>query len=282
MERMNGFQIELSSNGANGRAHLSRTAAPAPDDLGNTVLRQAVQENLVSFPSQVPAFGKQFRPAFEQNIVLLYFVRGWTTDRIANRYGLGRQRIAQILTAWRIRAVKEGYVQPIESAHPLFPQVRWEQSTQVSEMPVRAPIVAKAVKMSSAPLQTPIAIALQVDEPSAPMTRGAQLRGLTLVEKLHAIMGVLDNQLRLCSEPLRGNLDSCEQLVARARTLCTSLEAQIEAPHFNEGGQTTAVISAAKELFRRFDAHVAERSCPPAKPLLGEAANGKQVAPQCP
>src|SRR5271156_1562731 len=104
---MNGIQIEFSSNGANGHAHLARTAAPAPDDLGNKVLRQAVQENLVSFPSQVPAFGGQFRPAFQQNIVLLYFVRGWTTDQIANRYGLGQQRIVQILTAWRIRATKE-------------------------------------------------------------------------------------------------------------------------------------------------------------------------------
>jgi transposase-like protein len=284
---MNGFQIEFSSNAANPHAHLSRTAAPTPDDLGNKVLRQAVQENLVSFPSQVPAFGKQFRAAFQQNIVLLYFVRGWTTDQIANRYGLGQQPIVQILTAWRIRATKEGYIQPIESAQPLFLQVRLEESTHVSEMPMRAPVVAKAVKMTSAP----IPIALQVDDHPSPITRSTELKGLTLVEKLHAIVGVLDNQLRLCSEPLRGNLDSCEQLLARARALCASLEDQIEAPqynvapqydeapNYNDGGRTTTVISAAKELFRRFQAQEAERSYPPSKPVLADGVNGKQMVP---
>jgi hypothetical protein len=260
MERLNGIQIEFS-NGANGHAHLSRPAAPAPDDLGNKVLRQAVKENLVSFPSQVPAFGKQFRPAFQQNVVLLYFVRGWTTDQIANRYGLGHQRIVQILTAWRIHAVKEGYIQPMESSRPLFLQVRSEQSTHVSEMPVRAPIVAKAVKMTPVPIPTPTPIArsLQLDEPSSGVTSSTQLRGLTLVEKLYAIMGVLDNQLRLCTDPSHGNLDSCEQLLGRAQELCASLEDQIEA-HCSDGERTTAVISAAKELFRRFQAGEAERS----------------------
>jgi hypothetical protein len=259
MERVNSIQIEFSGNGAKGHAPLSPTA-PAPDDLGNKVLRQAVQENLVSFPSQVPAFGKQFRPTFQRNVVLLYFVRGWATDQIANRYGLGQQRIVQILTAWRIQAVEKGYIQPIESSHPLFPPGRLERSTQVSEMPLRAPIVAKAVKTTPAPIPTPVAIAFEIDQPWSPMTKGAQLRGLTLVEKLHAIVGVLDNQLRLCSEPLRGDLDSCEQLLARAQALCASLEDQTEAHHCNDGGRTTAVISAAKELFRRFQAEGTERS----------------------
>jgi hypothetical protein len=274
---MNGIQFEFSRNVANRHAVLSGTAAPAPDDLGNKVLRQAVQENLVSFPSQVPAFGKQFKPAFQQNIVLLYFVRGWTTDQIANRYGLGQEPVVQILTAWRIRALKEGYIQPIESAHPLFLQVRLAQSTQISELPLRAPAVAKTVKM----IPPPIPIELQVDEPSSPMTSGMQLRGLTLVEKLHAIIGVLDNQLRLCSEPLRGNLDSCEQLLARAQALCASLEDQIEAPHYNDRGRTTAAVSAAKELFRRFQARSAER-CPPSQPVLGEGLKGQQMVPGCP
>jgi hypothetical protein len=270
---MNGIQFGFSRNVANRHAHLSGPAAPAPDDLGNKVLRQAVQENLVSFPSQVPAFGKQFKPAFQQNIVLLYFVRGWTADQIANRYGLGPERLVQILTAWRIRALKEGYIQPIDLAHPLFLQARLEQPAQVSEMPVRAPVVTKVVKM----IPTPMAIELQVDETSSPMRRGTQLKGLTLVEKLQAIMGVLDNQLRLCSEPLRGNLDSCEQLLARAQALCASLEDQIEASHYNDGGRTTAVISAAKELFRHFQ----ERTCPPSQPVPGEGLKGKQVVPGC-
>jgi hypothetical protein len=268
---MNGIQIDISSNGARGHNHLSRTTEPVPDDLGNKVLRQAVQENLVSFPSQVPAFGKQFRPAFQQNIVLLYFVRGWTNDQIATRYGLGQQRVVQILKAWRVRATKEGYIQPIESAQPLFLQVRLDQSTRVSEMPVRAPAVAKAA---------PVQVALEVDDP-APLTRATQLRGLTLVEKLHAIVAVLDNQLRLCSEPLRGNLDSCGQLLARAQALCASLEDPIESPHYNDGGRTTAVISAARDLFRRFQAQEANRSYRLSKLESGAGVNGKQVVPDC-
>ena len=87
-------------------------------DLENRVLRRAVQENLVSFPSQVPAFGKQSRPVLQQKVVVLYFVRGWKMEDIARRYGLGRQRMGQILTSWRIRAMKLGFVQPIEPAHP--------------------------------------------------------------------------------------------------------------------------------------------------------------------
>jgi hypothetical protein len=95
-------------------------------------------------------------------------------------------------------------------------------------------------------------------------------------------VGVLDNQLRLCSEPLRGNLDSCEQLLARAQALCASLEDPAEVPHYNDGGRTTAVISAAKELFRRFQAQAAERSCPASKPVSDDGVNGKQVIRCCP
>src|SRR5580658_1455284 len=120
-------------------------------DLENRILRQAVQENLVSFPSQVPVFGKQSRPDLQQKLVLLYFVRGWTMDDIAQRYGLGRQRMGQILTAWRMRAVKEGYIQAIEPAHPLFQRVRLEQTSQSTEMPVRAsPVTVRMPKTAPA------------------------------------------------------------------------------------------------------------------------------------
>ena len=271
---MNSIQIKFSSNGATGQAHLSRTAAPAPDDPGNKVLRQAVLENLVSFPSQVPSFGKQIRPALQQYIVLLYFVRGWPTDQIANRYGLGQARIVQILTTWRIRAINAGYIQPVEPAHPLFLQPPLEQSTQVSETRVRTPSVAKVVNMT----RRPIPAALQVDESSSSITKSTQLRGLTLVEKLHAVVGVLDNQLRFCSESSRGNLDSCEQLLARARTLCANLEDQIET--HDDGARKTAVISAAKELLRRFQGQGMEHSCATSNPVLGDGANGQQLIPR--
>ncbi len=112
---MNSVQIESSGIGANEQVLFSPAAALAPGDLENGALRQAVQENLVSFPSQVPVFGKQSRPELQQKIVLLYFVCGWTMQDIAKRYGLGRQRMGQILTAWRIRAVEGKYIQAIET-----------------------------------------------------------------------------------------------------------------------------------------------------------------------
>src|SRR5580658_1326745 len=98
MKRMSSVQIgslpiSTTEIGANGQRHFPRGAAPAPGDLENGVLRQAVQENLVSFPSQVPVFGRQARPELQPRIVVLYFVRGWTMDDIAKRCGLGRQRI---------------------------------------------------------------------------------------------------------------------------------------------------------------------------------------------
>jgi hypothetical protein len=87
----------------------------------------------------------------------------------------------------------------------------------------------------------------------------------------------LDNQLRLCSKPMNGNIDSCEQLLARAKALCARLEAKDEAIHSNEEQRITVVISAAKELFRRFQEHIVERSGNPSNPVFGGGGNNKQV-----
>jgi hypothetical protein len=245
--------FEFFGIGADERAGFSRTV-PAPGDLENRVLRQAVQENLVSFPSQVPGFGKQSRPDLRQKIVLLYFVFGWKMDDIAKRYGLGRQRTGQILTAWRIRAVKEGYIQAIEPEHPLFQRVRAEQTSESAEMPVQASSFAVAPQTDSAVL------AADVDEPPLAIPAATELGGSNLVEQLHAIVGILDNQLLLRSKPFNGNIDSCESLLAHAKTLCAFLEARVSATRTKEDGRTRAVISAAEELFRRFQNHAFEHS----------------------
>src|SRR5271165_4309300 len=147
---MNSVQIQPSRIGTTKQAHLPPSMAPAPLDLENKVLRQAVQENLVSFPSQVPVFEKRSRPDLQQKIVVLYFVLGWTMDDIAKRYGLGRQRMGQILTAWRIRAVKEGYVQAIEPEHPLLHRVVLEQIKQLAEH--AAGIADEASKITARPI----------------------------------------------------------------------------------------------------------------------------------
>jgi transposase-like protein len=225
---------------------------PVPGDLENRLLRQAVQENLVSFPSQVPVFGKQSRPDLQQRIVLLYLVGGWTMDDIARRYGLGRQRVGQILTAWRIRAVKDGYIQAIDPAHPQFERVRLEQSSQFAAMPERASLfVARAPQTGPA---VPASKAYEEPPPAIPNETG--LKASALAEQLDAIVAIVNNQLLLCSKPFNGNSASCEPLLACAKTLCSRLEAQISAARSSDDLCTRAVISAAKELFQRFQNHV--------------------------
>ncbi|MGD0130780.1 MAG: hypothetical protein ABSE57_01995 [Bryobacteraceae bacterium] len=79
-------------------------------------LRRRVRQNRVSFPSQVPAFAKHDRPDVQVKAVQLYFLFGWSCNRIAQRYGLLRQRVQQILSTWKRRAIEMGYIQEIPPA----------------------------------------------------------------------------------------------------------------------------------------------------------------------
>jgi hypothetical protein len=81
--------------------------------IGNTVLRAAIQCNLVSFPSQIPAFTKGGDE--QKRIVQLYFVRGWRTMAICARYSISKSTLRMLLSEWKIRAVAAGYIQNI---HP--------------------------------------------------------------------------------------------------------------------------------------------------------------------
>jgi hypothetical protein len=86
--------------------------------LGNRALQIAVRRNLVCFPSQVPVFGKKPRRDVQWRLAVLYFIRGWSTREIAERYGLTRERCGQIITDWRIRAVNMGYIQDVTPDTP--------------------------------------------------------------------------------------------------------------------------------------------------------------------
>jgi hypothetical protein len=76
-------------------------------------LRRRVRQNRVSFPSQVPTFAKHDRPDVQRQAVQLYFLFGWSCNRIAQRHGLLRQRVQQILSTWKLRAIQMGYIQEI-------------------------------------------------------------------------------------------------------------------------------------------------------------------------
>jgi hypothetical protein len=79
-------------------------------------LREAIRFNRISFPSQVPVFSKHDRADLQRRIVQLYFLFGWSCSRIGSRYSLRRQRVQQILSTWKRRAVQMGYLQSIPPA----------------------------------------------------------------------------------------------------------------------------------------------------------------------
>jgi len=81
---------------------------------GNAVLRRAIQENIVSFPSQIPVFSRQARPEMQWKAVLLYFVRGWAIGDIAAHFGVASHRISQSVNEWAMRALALGYIQVID------------------------------------------------------------------------------------------------------------------------------------------------------------------------
>lgn len=88
--------------------------------IGNSALRIAIQRNLVSFPSQIPAIVKRpedKRPEddTQQRIAHLYFARGWPVRDICARYSLSKAMVQRLVSEWRIRAVSAGYIQDI---HP--------------------------------------------------------------------------------------------------------------------------------------------------------------------
>ena len=82
---------------------------------GNSVLRRAIRSNIVTFPSQIPAFLKQPSADMQWRVVLLFFVRGWSSAEIARRFDIPRHRISEILNDWSIRALALGYVQVIDA-----------------------------------------------------------------------------------------------------------------------------------------------------------------------
>jgi hypothetical protein len=81
--------------------------------LENHEIQSAVQRNLVSFPSQAPVFPRQSRPEIQWKMAVLYFLRRWSLSDIARRYGLSRERAGQIVKAWRVLSVEQGYIQEI-------------------------------------------------------------------------------------------------------------------------------------------------------------------------
>jgi hypothetical protein len=82
--------------------------------LRNRALQMAIRRNVVCFPSQAPVFGKPPWRDLQWRMAVLYFIRGWSTPRIARRYRLTRERCGQIISDWRVRASNMGYIQDVK------------------------------------------------------------------------------------------------------------------------------------------------------------------------
>ena len=87
---------------------------PTPVHPGSETLRRAIRGNIVSFPSQIPTLLKCPPADTQWRIVLLFFVRGWSSSKIAARFSVPRHRIWKILNGWSVRALALGYIQVID------------------------------------------------------------------------------------------------------------------------------------------------------------------------
>jgi len=81
---------------------------------GCGVLRRAVRGNIVSFPSRIPSLLKAPSKDMQWRVVLLYFVRGWSSVEIGARFRVPKHRIRQILKDWSVRALALGCMEIID------------------------------------------------------------------------------------------------------------------------------------------------------------------------
>jgi len=90
-------------------------------------LRLAIRANRVNFPVPVPTFSAQFRPDIQWRLIELYFVRGWSSRRLADRYGVTSRRVQQALQQWVTLASAHGYLQviPVEAEPAPTPAPEW-------------------------------------------------------------------------------------------------------------------------------------------------------------
>lgn len=86
-------------------------------------LRAAIWNQAVCFPAQVPIFMNLHRADIQWRIAVLYFVRGWSSMKIAKRYGVTTKRVAQMLRQWTSRAIDRGYLSLIPSLSECAPLI---------------------------------------------------------------------------------------------------------------------------------------------------------------
>ena len=92
--------------------HSARLKTPVHPGIG--ILRRAIRGNMVSFPSQIPSLLKEPAADVQWRMVVLFFVCGWRSAKIAARFHVPADRMRKDLYAWSVRAMALGYIQVIE------------------------------------------------------------------------------------------------------------------------------------------------------------------------
>src|ERR1039457_1173163 len=86
-----------------------------PIHPGSGILRRAIRGNIVSFPAQIPKFLKRPSAEMQWRMVVLFFVRGWSSAKIADRFHVPKHRVWTLLNEWSVRALAFG---PLKALGP--------------------------------------------------------------------------------------------------------------------------------------------------------------------
>jgi len=162
------YQEWKGSNTAGGGQVWLKT----PVHPGSAALRRALRENLVSFPSQIPILLKRPEADMQWRMVMLFFVRGWSSVGIAERFGVPKHRIKNSLNEWSVRALALGYVQVVDPE--AFAACCHVEEEEGMDRDHREPAAAEAapVSVSRAP-GAPAGLAIPPAEPAASPETGA-------------------------------------------------------------------------------------------------------------
>jgi hypothetical protein len=109
-------------------------------------LRAAIQNDEISFPSQVPIFACQSRSDIQWRLVELYFVRNWSCCALGERYGVTMERARQLISQWVRRAAVLGYLQEIPAEAPAAARAAPVERVRVS---VGAAILSRELEADS-------------------------------------------------------------------------------------------------------------------------------------
>jgi hypothetical protein len=115
------------------------TAVPSDGPRIDDV-REAIHANRIVFPVPVPTFPAQFRPEIQWRLVELYFIRGWSSAKLAERYGVTARRIQQSLQQWVGIALSRGYLQEIPPEAPFLYSPASPPMMAAAAMPRFSPI----------------------------------------------------------------------------------------------------------------------------------------------